>query len=119
MIVVLLLCFLIRVNSLLSNKILCSFFSVILVFNELFETSLILWHCKCCNVANVVAKLTLLNSHLFNVMMLQINSPDSKHHHTTPQLFYGPFSRTTRVSLCQKRTSGLYCARGDLQRQTH
>ena len=26
----------------------------------------------------------------------------------TPQPFYGPFSGTTRVSRCQKRTSGLY-----------
>ena len=32
---------------------------------------------------------------------------------TTPQLFYGPFSGTTRVSQCQKRTSGLYGARED------
>jgi len=30
---------------------------------------------------------------------------------TTPQPFYGPFSGTTRVSRCQKRTSGLYGAR--------
>ena len=30
-----------------------------------------------------------------------------------PQLFYGPFSGTTRVSRCQKRTSGLYGARED------
>ena len=31
---------------------------------------------------------------------------------TTPlQSFYGPFSRTTWVSSCQKRTSGLYGAR--------
>jgi len=26
-----------------------------------------------------------------------------------PQPFYGPFSRTTQVSRCQKRTSGLWC----------
>ena len=32
---------------------------------------------------------------------------------TTPQPFYGPFSRTIRVSRCQKRTSGLYGARED------
>jgi len=32
---------------------------------------------------------------------------------TTPQPFYGPFSETTRVSQCQKRTSGLYDARDD------
>jgi len=30
-----------------------------------------------------------------------------------PQLFYGPFSGTTRASQCQKRTSGLYGARED------
>jgi len=35
------------------------------------------------------------------------------HNHHTPQPFYGPFSRTTWVSWCQKRTSGLYGARGD------
>ena len=34
------------------------------------------------------------------------------HHHTTIP-FYGPFSRTTRVSRCQKRISGLYDARED------
>ena len=30
-----------------------------------------------------------------------------------PQPFYGPFTRTTRVSRCQKRTSGIYAARED------
>jgi len=30
-----------------------------------------------------------------------------------PQPFYGPYSRTTWVSQCQKRTSGLYGARED------
>jgi len=35
------------------------------------------------------------------------------HHHTTPQLFYSPFSGTTRVSWWQKRTSGPYGARED------
>jgi len=30
-----------------------------------------------------------------------------------PQPFYDPFSGTTRVSRCQKRTSGLYGARLD------
>jgi len=38
---------------------------------------------------------------------------------TTSQPFYGPFSGTTPMSQCQKRTSGLYSASGDLQRQTH
>jgi len=32
---------------------------------------------------------------------------------TPPQPFYGPFSGTTRVSRCQKKTSGLYGARED------
>jgi len=31
----------------------------------------------------------------------------------TPRPFYGPFSGTTQVSQCQKRTSGLYGARED------
>jgi len=39
--------------------------------------------------------------------------PVYHHHHTTPQPFYGPFSGTTRVSQCQKRTSGLHGARED------
>jgi len=39
--------------------------------------------------------------------------PCNYSHHTTPQPFYGPCSGTTRVSRCQKRTSGLYGARGD------
>jgi len=30
-----------------------------------------------------------------------------------PQPFYGPFSGTTRVSRCQKRTSGFYGTRED------
>ena len=35
--------------------------------------------------------------------------------HTHTQLFYDPFSRTTQVSWCQKKTSsGLYGARGDI-----
>jgi len=32
---------------------------------------------------------------------------------TIPQPFYGPFSGTTRLSRCQKRTSGLYGTMGD------
>jgi len=35
-----------------------------------------------------------------------------------PQLFYGPFSRTTSVNQCQKRTSGLYGAREDSEADT-
>jgi len=33
------------------------------------------------------------------------------YHTTTPQLFYGNFSRTTRVSWGHKKTSGLHGAR--------
>jgi len=33
--------------------------------------------------------------------------------HTHIQPFYSPFAGTTRVSRCQKRTSGLYRARED------
>jgi len=33
---------------------------------------------------------------------------------TTPQPFYGPFSGTTQVSRCQKRTSGLLWCKGRL-----
>ena len=33
--------------------------------------------------------------------------------HHPPQPFYGPFSGTIWLSRCQKRTSGLYGARGD------
>ena len=40
------------------------------------------------------------------------------HTHTHTQPFYGPFSGTTQVSLCQKRTFGLHGARRDQQRQT-
>jgi len=35
------------------------------------------------------------------------------HTHTHTQLFYGPFSGTTRVSRCQKTTSRLYGERED------
>jgi len=37
---------------------------------------------------------------------------------TTPQPFYGPFSRTTWVSRCQKRTSGLFM-QGKINRGRH
>ena len=40
------------------------------------------------------------------------------HHHITPQPSYGPFSGTTRVSRCRKRTSGLYSA-GKISRGRH
>jgi len=57
-------------------------------------------------------------------MYTKIKRPETKYNTeytttTTPQPFYGPFSGTIRVSQFQKRTSGLYGAREDLQRQTH
>jgi len=36
-----------------------------------------------------------------------------------PQPFYGPLSGNTRVSRCQKRTSGLYMAQGKINRGRH
>jgi len=39
-------------------------------------------------------------------------------HTHTPQPFYGPFSGTTQVSWCQKRTSGLYGTR-EINRGRH
>jgi len=39
--------------------------------------------------------------------------PATQHITPPPQPFYGPFSGTTQVSRCQKRTSGLYGARED------
>jgi len=45
-------------------------------------------------------------------LFLSIISAGATMNHT-PQPFYGPFSGTTRVSRCQKRTSGLYGARED------
>jgi len=38
---------------------------------------------------------------------------------TPPQPFYGPFSGTTRMSRCQKRTSGLYSARAEADTPTN
>jgi len=49
----------------------------------------------------------------------QIQQKTSMYHtHTHTQPFYGPFSGTTRVSRCQRRTSGVYGARKAEQRQT-
>ena len=50
--------------------------------------------------------------------LLQANLIFAEKDFSQPQPFYGPFSGTTRVSRCQKRTSGLYGAREDQQRQT-
>jgi len=48
--------------------------------------------------------------HKFKIKFLVFTLNFSEQHtltHTPTQAFYGPFSGTTRVSRCQKRTSGL------------
>jgi len=50
---------------------------------------------------------------LFNVTVAAFYFVAVAIYHVTPQLFYGPFFGTTRVSRCQKKTSGLYGARED------
>ena len=43
-----------------------------------------------------------------------VKNPTGSPQHTHTQLFYGPFSGTTQVSRCQKKSSsGLHCARED------
>ena len=54
---------------------------------------------------------TLLNNMQLNFAVVKNSNK--------PQPFYGPFSGTTQVCRCQKRTYGLYGAREDYQRQTH
>jgi len=51
--------------------------------------------------------------HNNTVLLLLLLLLQDYYHTTTPQPFYGPFSGTTWVSRCQKRTSGLYGARED------
>jgi len=50
-----------------------------------------------------------------NRWLLNEGSLTTPHHHNR---FYGPFSGTTRVSQCQKRTSGLYGA-GEINTGIH
>jgi len=60
--------------------------------------------------------LTITNDPVIVQGKLEITSVcnhDNESTTTTPQPFYGHFSRTTWVSRCQKRTSGLYGARED------
>jgi len=47
----------------------------------------------------------------YQMVTLPLTLSDPTHTHTQP--FYSPFSWTTRVNRCQKRTSGLYGARED------
>jgi len=48
----------------------------------------------------------------FSALILLVGC-QKEHPPPPPQPFYGPSSGSTRVSRCQKRTSGLYCARRD------
>jgi len=62
----------------------------------------------------IQSRIRLLSFHnvLGNItykIMCQVDQTVITHTHTQP--FYGPFSGTTRVSRCQKRTSGLYSTR--------
>jgi len=58
-----------------------------------------------------IAKFGLLFVHCLN--NLEENIFAGFHFTLIPQPFYGPFSGTTQVGRCQKRTSGLYGARED------
>jgi len=67
-----------------------------------------------------IAKKLVQQICVYNVRKLQYSSKLVCYHNINtvvlpppPQPFYGPFSGTTRVSRCQKRTSGLYGARED------
>jgi len=61
-------------------------------------------------VQTCISRVSMLFQH-----SLKMQSLHSKDHNRFTTLF----SRTTRVSRCQKGTSGLYGAREDWQRQTH
>jgi len=78
----------------------------------------------CFRVINIVGtNLVCENTGQIRSTFLQtLENTESEHAHTEAQTilththtqpFYGPFSGTTWVSWCQKRTSGLYGARGD------
>jgi len=64
--------------------------------------------------------LAIGSSEIINMVSADLQQPSWRlqmfivlHAPPPPQPFYSPFSGTTRVSQCQKRTSGLYGARGD------
>ena len=50
---------------------------------------------------------SVFHLHLLAVLVIRLRA------FLLPQPFYGPFSRTTRTSQCQKRTSGIYGAKED------
>jgi len=52
---------------------------------------------------------TIYHTHIYTGLKVITGTPTPP----PPQLFYGPFSGTTRVSQCEKRTSGLHGARED------
>jgi len=79
--------------------------------------------CPSCHPTNSVKALKAMETcnniqfkHSLNIMHIATDNATmhSTHHQLThTQPFYGPFSGTTQVSRCQKRTSGLYGARDD------
>ena len=61
----------------------------------------------------LAARLTLVSLLYERILVLSTEPQPTRYTHTDTQPFYGPFSRTTWVSRCQKRTSGLYGAMED------
>jgi len=61
----------------------------------------------------LAARLALVSLLDERILVLSTAPQPTPYTHTYTQLFYGPFSGTTRVSQCQKRTSGLYGSRED------
>ena len=68
-----------------------------------------------CDVKEKLQTLNLAFKRVFRLTYEWLKQWKSKQFQslTPPQPFYDPFSGTTRVSRCQKRTSGLYGARED------
>ena len=61
-----------------------------------------------CSISNII-KFGLYTSLTLSTALHACETWNTQH----TQAFYGPFSGTTQVSRCQKRTSGLYSARED------
>jgi len=72
------------------------------------------YHGCCCRLSCFSLTISVLfESYFFSALTLLVGCQVEYAPHTTPQPFYAPFSGTTRVSQCQKRSSGLYGARED------
>ena len=85
----------------------------------------LMYHCQQPYIPLSTASSTTVNSHTHHCEQPYIpqltatcTTVNSLLSTTTPQPFYGPFSGTTRVSRCQKRTSGLV-VQGKINRGRH